>query len=184
MELKDVILIGVAMSMDALGLSISLGINPYLVKKNKIRFIISFAFFQFLFTFLGGIAGRFFDTYVVSIPSMIGGIIISLIGLVMIISAFKNNDKDDSILIKKSMYIILGMSVSVDALVVGFTAFHELQLISITVDSLLVGLITLFLCTTGFFLCRYARRVDFICKYADLLGGLILFILGLEMIFF
>ena len=79
MELKDVILIGVAMSMDALGLSISLGINPYLVKRNKIRFIISFAFFQFLFIFLGGIAGRFFDTYVVSIPSMIGGIIISLI---------------------------------------------------------------------------------------------------------
>ena len=82
------------------------------------------------------------------------------------------------------MYIILGMSVSVDALVVGFTAFHELQLIAIAVDSLLVGLITLFLCTTGFFLCRYARRVEFICKYADLLGGLILLILGLEMIFF
>lgn len=184
MELKDVILMGVAMSMDALGLSISLGINPYLVKKNKIRFIISFAFFQFLFIFLGGMAGRFFDTYVVSIPNMIGGLVISLIGFIMIISAFKNNNKDDSILINKSMYIILGMSVSIDALVVGFTAFHEVNSIALSINSLLVGLITLFLCTTGFFLCRYARRVDFICKYADLLGGLILLILGLEMIFF
>lgn len=184
MELKDVILIGIAMSMDALGLTISLGINPYLVKRNKIRFILSFAFFQFAFLFLGGIAGRFFDTYIVSIPNLIGGIIISFIGLLMIISAFKNSDKDDSLLIKKSMYIILGMSVSVDALVVGFTAFHEVSPILIFIDSMLVGLITLFLCTTGFFLCRYARRVDFICKYADILGGLILLGLGLEMIFF
>lgn len=184
MELKDVILIGIAMSMDALGLTISLGINPYLVKRNKIRFILSFAFFQFVFLFLGGIAGRFFDTYIVSIPNLIGGIIISFIGFIMIISAFKNSDKDDSLLIKKSMYIILGMSVSVDALVVGFTAFYEVNPILTFIDAILVGLITLFLCTTGFFLCRYARRVDFICKYADILGGLILLGLGLEMIFF
>ncbi|MCF0149711.1 MAG: manganese efflux pump [Clostridium sp.] len=184
MELKDVILIGIAMSMDALGLTISLGINPYLVKRNKIRFILSFAFFQFIFLFSGGIAGRFFDTYIVSIPNMIGGIIISFIGLIMIISAFKNSDKDDSLLIKKSMYIILGMSVSVDALVVGFTAFYSVNPILTFVDAMLVGLITLLLCTTGFFLCRYARRIDFICKYADILGGLILLCLGIEMILF
>lgn len=184
MGIKDVILIGIAMSMDALGLTISLGINPYLVKRNKIRFIISFAFFQFLFLFLGGITGRFFDTYVVSIPHVIGGAIISLIGIIMLVSAFKHSDKDDSVLVKKSMYMILGMSVSVDALVVGFTAFHEVNPIATFVDASLVGLITLFLCTTGFFLCRYARRVDFICKYADILGGLILLVLGLEMIFF
>ncbi|WP_066892366.1 manganese efflux pump [Clostridium nigeriense] len=184
MGLKEVILIGIALSMDALGLSISLGINPYLVKKNKIRFILSFAFFQFFFLFLGGIAGRFFDTYIVSIPNMIGGIIVSAIGVIMIISVFNNNDKDDSILIKKSMYMVLGMSVSVDALVVGFTAFHEVIRILIFLDSVIVGLITLLICTTGFFLCRYARKINFICKYADLLGGLILLILGIEMIIF
>ena len=102
----------------------------------------------------------------------------------MLISAFKNDDKDDSMLIKKSMYIILGMSVSIDALVVGFTAFYETVSILIFVNSLLVGLITLFLCTLGFFLCRYARKIEFICKYADILGGLILVILGIKMIFF
>lgn len=184
MGLKEVILIGIALSMDALGLTISLGINPHLVKSNKIRFILSFAFFQFFFLFLGGIAGRFFDTYIFSIPNAIGGIVVLGIGLIMLISAFKNDDKDDSMLIKKSMYIILGMSVSIDALVVGFTAFYETVSILIFVNSLLVGLITLFLCTLGFFLCRYARKIEFICKYADILGGLILVILGIKMIFF
>lgn len=184
MGLKEVILIGIALSMDALGLTISLGINPHLVKRNKIRFILSFAFFQFFFLFFGGIAGRFFDTYVFSIPNAIGGIVILGIGLIMIISSFKHDDNDDSMLIKKSMYIILGMSVSIDALVVGFTAFYNTINILIFIDAILVGLITLFLCTLGFFLCRYARKIDFICKYADLLGGLILVILGLKMIFF
>lgn len=184
MELKDVILIGIAMSMDALGVTISLGINPILVKRNKIKFILSFAFFQFLFLFLGGLTGRLFDTYIISMPKVIGGVIISLIGIIMIISAFKKDDKDDSLLIKKSMYIILGMSVSIDALVVGFTAFYEIQAIVIFINSILVGLITLLLCTTGFFLCRYARRIDFLCKYADILGGVILLILGIEMILF
>lgn len=184
MDLKEVILIGVALSMDALGLTISLGINPHLVKRNKIRFILSFAFFQFFFIFLGGVAGRFFDTYIVSIPNAIGGIVVLGIGVIMLVSAFKNDDKDDSMLIKKSMYLILGMSVSIDALVVGFTAFYETIKVLIFIDAILVGLITLFLCTLGFFLCRYARRVEFICKYADILGGLILLILGMKMMFF
>ncbi|MDU3350626.1 MAG: manganese efflux pump, partial [Clostridium sp.] len=96
----------------------------------------------------------------------------------------KKNDNDESVLIRKSMYMILGMSVSIDALVVGFTAFHEVNEILLFIDAILVGLITLLICTSGFFMCRYARRVDFICKYADLLGGLILLILGFKMIFF
>lgn len=184
MGLKEVILIGVAMAMDALGLSISLGINPILKRRNKIGFIVSFAFFQFLFIFLGGVVGKFFDTYIVAIPNFIGGVIIALIGFIMILEAFKKNDNDESVLIRKSMYMILGMSVSIDALVVGFTAFHEVNEILLFIDAILVGLITLLICTSGFFMCRYARRVDFICKYADLLGGLILLILGFKMIFF
>ncbi|VYU42985.1 hypothetical protein [Clostridium tertium] len=184
MELKDVSLIGIALAMDALGITISLGINPSLVKQNKIKFILSFGFFQFLFLFLGGLAGNLFDTYIVSIPSIIGGIIITIIGIIMIIAAFKSNKKEDSILINKSMYMLLGMSVSIDALVLGFTAFYNENIILLSLDGVLVGLITLLICTTGFFLCRYVRKISFVYKYADLLGGLILLILGLEMIFF
>ncbi|GAB6167757.1 manganese efflux pump MntP family protein [Clostridium carnis] len=185
MGLKEVILIGVALAMDALGLSISLGINPSLKRKNKIGFIVSFAFFQFLFLFIGGVSGVFFDTYIASIPNIIGGLIVGAIGAIMIIDGFKKDDKDDSFLIRKAMYIILGVSVSIDALVIGFTAFHEMQLILLLfVDSILIGLITLLICTTGFFLCRYVRKINFICKYADFLGGIILILFGIKMIFF
>ena len=53
MNLKDIIIVGVALAMDAVGVSISIGVNSAINKKNKIEFIISFAFFQFLFFFLG-----------------------------------------------------------------------------------------------------------------------------------
>ena len=51
MNLKDIIIVGVALAMDAVGVSISIGVNSAINKKNKIEFIISFAFFQFLFFF-------------------------------------------------------------------------------------------------------------------------------------
>lgn len=184
MTLKDVILIGIALAMDAFGLTISLGINPSLYKNDKVKFILSFSFFQFLFLFTGGAFGLIFSTYIARVPNKIGGIIVAIIGIIMIFSALNGEDKDDLILIKKAMYILLGISVSIDALLIGFTAFSNFKLILLGVNSILVGLITLLLCTIGFFICRYMRKINFICKYADILGGLILILLGIEMIIF
>lgn len=184
MMLKDVILMGIALAMDAFGLTISLGINPNLSKKDKIKFILSFSFFQFLFLFSGGAFGLVFSTYIAKVPDMIGGIVIAIIGIIMIFSALKEESNDDLMLVKKAMYLILGVSVSIDALVVGFTAFSNFKVLLLSVNSILVGLITLLLCTIGFFICRYIRKINFICKYADILGGLILILLGIEMIIF
>lgn len=184
MMLKDVILMGIALAMDAFGLTISLGINPNLSRNNKIKFILSFSFFQFLFLFLGGAFGLIFSTYIARVPDIIGGMIIAIIGIIMIFSALNGEDKNDIVLIKKAMYLILGISVSIDALLVGFTAFSNFNILLLSVNSILVGLITLLLCTIGFFICRYIRKIDFICKYADILGGLILILLGIEMIIF
>ncbi|MEG2869564.1 MAG: manganese efflux pump [Terrisporobacter sp.] len=185
MGLKEVIIIGIAMAMDALGVTISLGLNTRTKRRTKINCILSFAIFQFLFILVGGISGIFFDTYIASIPNIIGGIIISVIGIIMIIEGLKNDKDDNSILDKKYMHIILGISVSIDALVVGFTAFHHIgSYMLLFVDSLLVGLITLLICTVGFYSCKYIRKVAFVCKYADFLGGTILILFGLKMIFF
>lgn len=52
MNLKDIIIVGVALAMDAVCVSISIGVNSAINKKNKIEFIIQFAFFNF-YSFLG-----------------------------------------------------------------------------------------------------------------------------------
>lgn len=185
MALKEVVIIGVALAMDALGVTISLGLNSKATRSSKVKCLYSFAIFQCLFILVGGICGNFFDTYIASIPNLIGGIIIGIVGIVMIIEGMKGGDDDNSFLDKKFMHILLGISVSIDALVVGFTAFHHVgSYIALTLDSIMVGLITLLICTLGFYLCKYVRKINFICRYADFLGGIILIIFGVKMIFF
>lgn len=183
MGVFEVVVVAFALAMDAFGVTISLGVNPVLKRENKIKFIISFAVFQFLFVLIGGLTGCCFDTYIASIPTIIGGFAIVVVGTMMLIEGFKNKEDDESVILKKGMYYILGISVSIDALVVGFTVFNNIHNnLLLTLDSILVGLITLLLCTLGFFLCRYARRVESVCKYADYLGGIILILFGLKMI--
>ena len=46
MSLRDVFIIGVALAMDAFGVSISIGLGKNVNRENKIGFIISFALFQ------------------------------------------------------------------------------------------------------------------------------------------
>lgn len=185
MGIYEVILVGIALAMDAVGLTISLGINPFIKRENKIGFIISFGFFQFLFIFIGSICGLFFDTYVASIPNLIGGLTVGVIGIIMIVDGYRKKDKDDSILIKGFMCIILGISVSIDAFVIGFTIFNHIGgILLLFLDSIIIGLITVLLCTLGFFLCRYAKKIDIINKYSDYLGGVILIIFSLKIIFF
>lgn len=183
MNIYDVVIIGIALAMDAFGVTLGIGINSTLNKEHKIKFILSFAFFQFLFTYAGGILGYLFDTYITSISSIAGGIIISLVGILVIIDGFK--EKENEILIKNSTCLILGISVSIDALVIGFTVFHEASnKLLLCIDSILIGLITLFICTLGFILCKYIKRIKFITEYSNFLAGITLMLFGLKMIFF
>lgn len=187
MNLKDVIIVGVALAMDAVGVAIGIGVNSKVKRKNKIAFIISFAFFQFLFFFMGGVGGHLFQKYVTTIPNVVGGIAIAIVGALMIKEGIENgsNDKDEILLLKSSMVIILGVSVSIDALVVGFTAIKYISnMMRVVNDSAVIGGITLILCTFAFYFCRYIRRINFISRYADFFGGATLIIFAIKMIFF
>ena len=182
MELRDVIIIGVALAMDALGVTIGIGVNSKVSRRKKVCFILSFAVFQILLFFLGGVSGFFFDKYIISIPNIIGGITIFIVGVIMIKEGF-NNESENGLLEKRFMAIVLGISVSIDALVVGFTAFHAIDGYWVmATNSLIVGIITLVICTTGFYLCRYIRKVQFVTKYADFLGGIMLILFAIKML--
>lgn len=185
MNLKDIIIVGVALAMDAVGVTISIGVNPKIGRYNKIAFIMSFAIFQFLFFFLGGIGGHLFERYITAIPNIVGGIAIAIVGALMIKEGFEGNENDEALLLKKEMILILGISVSIDAFVVGFTGFNYISNVLMMIgDCSIVGLITLVLCTFAFYLCRYIRKIEFIANYADFFGGITLIIFAIKMIFF
>lgn len=183
MNLYDVVIIAIALAMDAFGVTLGIGLNPIIKKKHKIKFVLSFAFFQFLFTYVGGSLGYLFDTYITNISSIAGGIIMGMVGILIIIDGFKEKEKE--LLIKNSICIILGISVSIDALVIGFTAFYQISRNSLLcVNSVLIGLITLFICTLGFFICKYIKQIKFVTTYANFFAGISLIFFAFKMIFF
>ena len=185
MNLKDIIIVGIALAMDAVGVTVSIGVNPKVVRRNKIAFIMSFAIFQFLFFLLGGIGGHLFEKYITTIPNIVGGVAIAIVGILMIKEGFEDNEDNETLLLKREMVIILGISVSIDAFVVGFTGFNYISNALMMIgDCSIVGLITLILCSFTFYLCRYIRKIGFIAKYASFFGGITLIIFAIKMIFF
>lgn len=183
MNFYNILLIALALAMDAFAVALSIGINCEVKRNNKFCFLISFAFFQFLFAFIGAFFGKFFNEKILSVPSIVGGIIIILVGAMMIKEGLEGDEEEEEcLLIRPKMYVILGVSVSIDALVVGFTALYS-RGSYILQDTLVVGLITFIMVFLAFIVSRYLQKLNFVVKYADYLGGVILILFGLKMIF-
>ncbi len=182
MSFYSLLSIAIALSLDAFGVAVCIGLNNQVRRNNKYLFALSFGFFQFLFSLIGAYAGFLFSTYIADMPEVVGGIVIALVGAMMIKEGYEN--KGECPLIKPSMYFVLGMSVSIDAMVVGFTAFHEISSMAVRLsDTIFIGGVTLVMSLGAFFLARYLKKIHYIGKYADYLGGIILVLFGFKMIF-
>ena len=182
MDLYSLFIVALALSLDAFGVALCIGLNKQTRFRNKIGFIISFGFFQFLFSYIGAYAGFLFNTYVAAMPSIIGGMIIAIVGVIMIKEGFEN--KGQCPLLKPKMYFILGASVSIDAMVVGFTVLNNITKVVLFENTLFIGGITLVMSTIAFIVSRYLKKIEVVGKYADYIGGIILIIFGLKMMFF
>lgn len=183
MNFYSLSIIAIALSLDAFGVALSIGLDNRLRMRNKLIFSLSFGFFQFLFALIGSYTGFLFNKYIVTVPNIVGGIIIALVGAYMIVEGA--SDKDKCPFLDPKMYIILGISVSIDAVVIGFTVLNKISSsLIIFSDTIYIGIVTFIFSAIGFFIARYLKRIQLIEKYADYLGGIILIAFGLKMIFF
>ena len=176
-------IISLALSLDAFGVALSIGLNRSIRAKHKIIFSLSFGFFQFLLAFIGAFLGVWFTKYITVLPNVIGGIIVSLIGLLMVKEGME--EKEECILFKPRMYIVLGVSVSIDALVVGFSAFNNSNNnVDILLCTLFIGAVSFFMTGLSFIISKYLNKIAIISRYADYIGGMILILFGIRMMFF
>ncbi|SUY47879.1 membrane protein [Clostridium putrefaciens] len=182
MTFLSIFVVAIALSLDAFGVALSIGLNSNVKFRNKLCFCMSFSFFQTLFMLIGSFGSLIFSQYVNYTSSILGGIIVAILGITMIIEGME--DKKTYIFLKPKMCILLGVSVSIDALVIGFTFFETItSLILLIKISLFIGMVTCTLTIIAFIISKFFRRIEFICKYADYIGGIILIILGLKLIF-
>ena len=182
MDIYPLFIIALALSLDAFGVALCIGLNEQTKFANKVGFTISFGLFQFLLSYIGAYAGFLFNTYVASMPTIIGGMIISVVGVIMIKEGLENQGSCP--LLKPKMYLILGVSVSIDAMVVGFTVLNNITKVMLLKDTLFIGLVTLAMVTIAFLISKYLKKIEVVGKYADYIGGIILIIFGLKMMFF
>ncbi|MPM38428.1 manganese efflux pump MntP [bioreactor metagenome] len=183
MVFVDLLFIALAVSLDAFGVALCIGLNDRATKGQKLLFGISFGFFQFLFSLIGGLGGKVFTEKIASVPAVVGGIIISIVGVLMIKEGLEN--KGECPILQPKMYVILGVSVSIDAIVVGFVTLSNIEAIyTLLTYTLIIGGITLVMSIFAFIISRYLSKIEVVGKYADYIGGVILILFGLKMIFF
>lgn len=183
MDINSLLLIAIALSLDAFGVALCIGLNSGVRIKGKVFFSACSGFFQFLFAFIGAYAGVLFNTYIASVPQVIGGTLISIVGVLMLKEGFEN--KGECLIIKPGIYFVLGISVSIDAMVIGFTILNNINSHqTILKDSLFIGVVTLMISSLAFVVAKYLKKIELLSRYADYIGGIILVIFGIKVMFF
>lgn len=178
MNFLELILIAISLSMDAFAVSICQGITikPN-IDKIAIKTGLYFGFFQALMPMLGYLTGTYLSVLLDKIDHFIVFFLLGFIGFSMIKDSLKNEKtriKTDS---SKEM-LILSIATSIDALAVGISlAFLKVNII---ISTLTIGIICFIMSFIGVKLGRKAG--NHFEKKATLIGGIILFLIGLKIL--
>lgn len=183
MHFYNLAIIAVALGLDAFSIAFSIGLNKKTNKRKALIVVAVFGFFQFLFATMGGCFGGLFNMYIFHLSSRLGGIIVFLVGILMLKEGLSKDEKLDNF--NFIIIVLLGMCVSIDALVIGFTLFSDFNIETLIVKKTsVVGLICSFLTAIGLIISKKARKNFFLNEYAPLFGGIILMLFGIKMVIY
>ncbi len=178
MDLAVILLTGLALSMDAFTVSVSKGMTlKNLTTSLGIKIALSFGIFQGIMPFLGWFLGVSFEKYIVAIDHWIALILLTYLGFNMIKGFFEKDEVEEnkSYLTNKELFV-LSIATSIDALAVGISfAFTDVNIYYICIS---ITVITFIMCLIGVFLGKKIGNV--LSFYAELLGGVILILIGLN----
>lgn len=176
------ILLGVGLAMDAFSVSMANGLNEPKMKKGKMCGIAGvFAGFQALMPMIGWTCvhtiARYFKMFQKFIP-WIAFFLLLFIGIKMLTEGIRNKASDGE---KQGVGIgallIQGIATSIDALSVGFT-ISEYGWLMALVAALIIAAVTFLICMAGLMIGKkFGTKLS---NKAQILGGIILIIIGLE----
>lgn len=178
MNLIELLLIAVGVSMDAFAVAICKGLSmPKVTVKKAGTVGLYFGVFQAGMPLIGYLLGIQFRDIISSVDHWVAFLLLSLIGVNMIKESMENEACPTDNLDFKSM-IMLSLSTSIDALAIGITfAFLNVTIIPAVT---FIGLTTFTISIAGvlignFFGTRFKSR-------AELVGGLVLIGMGLKIL--
>lgn len=175
----EIVMIAVGLSMDAFAVAICKGLAS---KKAKIKNMFTvgawFGAFQAIMPTVGYYLGSSFEKYIRSVDHWVAFVLLSMIGINMIRESFSKEEEANDDMSFATM-LLLAVATSIDALAVGIS-FAFLGIKSIPETVCLIGIITFVLSCIG-----YCVGNRFGSKYksrAELIGGIILIIIGLKIL--
>jgi len=176
MEILTVLFLAIGLSFDSFAVSVCSGLNlPHIRFFQATKIAIFLAIFQAFMPLIGWLVGNSIKSLIEPVDHWIAFGLLSLIGGKMIIESFISTEERE---IKNPLHIrvilLLSLATSIDALAVGFSFATLLEKILLAV--FIIGAVTFLASMLGILLGK--KTGPKINKYAEILGGLILIIIG------
>lgn len=179
MNVFQIFLIGIGLSMDAFAISLCQGLAMKKIEvKNAFKTASVFGGFQALMPLIGFFLGNIFSNKISQYGNIIAFIILAYLGYKMIKEGREADSCDvgcQTTDIKK--LLALGVATSIDALAVGFT-FSLVPNINIYFSVILIGITTFMISSAGVFTGN--KFGTMFGSKAQYLGGIILILIGVK----
>lgn len=177
----ELIILAFALSMDAFAVSIGLGIkNKVKIKTLALKAGLFFGIFQALMPFFGFLGGVGLKDYIQRYDKIIAFFLLSLIGAKMIYEAFSENIEDDISQITNKLLLTLAIATSLDAMAAGYS-LHLFE-VNIYLSLFIIGLTTFIISYFGVLVgSRGGEKYE---SKAEILGGVVLILIGLKILLF
>jgi len=181
MDVLEILLIGIGLSMDAAAVSMSNGmVYRDLKNSHYLAMILAFGFFQGLMPVLGFWAGSAVSAFIQRIDHWIALILLGYLGGRMLWDAYDQwKDPQLSCPVESFSYqrlLVQAVATSIDALAVGITL--AALSVNILAAAAFIGVVTFVCCLAGVYLgCRFGMLLQ---SWAGFFGGGILVAIGLK----
>ena len=180
MNIIEIILVGIGLSMDAFAVSICKGLTFKKINwKQVFKIALSFGFFQAIMPIIGYFLGISFKNTITIASHWIAFVVLTLIGTNMIKESLNGKDTIKNYNLSITDLILLSVATSIDALAVGIAfAFFQSNII---ISSIIIGIITFNICAVGVIIgIKFGNQFQ---SSASIIGGLILIIIGIKIMF-
>lgn len=179
MEIVEIFLLGIGLSMDAFAVSVCKGVSVSQLKvKHALLVGIYFGGFQALMPFIGYLLGSQFQGIIEAVDHWVAFGLLLLIGLNMIREAISEGEGDTNASFALQTMLVLAVATSIDALAVGITfAFLSVHIWSAIA---IIGCTTFAISALGIKIGHiFGNKYQ---KKAEIAGGVILILIGLKIL--
>ena len=179
-----ILAIAVALAMDAFAVAIATGVRLKTVNfRQRFRLSWHFGLFQAMMPVIGWHAGLGARPLIEQYDHWVAFGLLAFVGGHMIQEAFQDEEgtihkKDPT---RGIRLVVLSVATSIDALAVGFSI--SIISVSIVLPAIVIGIVAAIFTVLGLYLGERVGSLSLISRYAEVLGGIVLFAIGLNILY-